>query len=204
MNQNTKMDKIRIRKGEKRDADVIADGIMMAVGDELVAEIANGRPREAVHAIFRDLALMEDSQYSFRNALIAEDEKGSPMGMVVAYDGKILMEARKLFFSLTKEYLGWDIYELTEGLEPEPETDGDEYYLDSLAVWPEYRGRGVASRLIGEVKKLAIKAGKPVGLLCAEGNSRAEKLYRSLGFEAVGVRPFAGEAMTHFLSFDEK
>lgn len=188
---------ILIRAGEKADAPFIADAIMMAVGDELVDEIANGKGREAVKSVFTRLAEMENSQYSFRNSLVAETAGGEIAGIVVAYDGAILLEARRLFFSLAKEQLGWDIYELVADGEPEVETDPSEFYLDSLAVWPGFRNRGVASSLIREVERRALLAGKPVGLLCAAHNDRARRLYESLGFREVGQRPFAGEMMTH-------
>ena len=62
---------------------------------------------------------------------------------------------------------------------------------------PEYRGQGVASALIKDAKEKAIKTGKPLGLLCDIDNSRARRLYDSIGFRSCGLRPFAGHEMNH-------
>lgn len=188
---------IIIRQGRKGDAENIAEAIMMAVGEELVEEIGNGKGREAVKEVFTRLAEMEDSQYSYRNALVAETSAGQTAGIVVAYDGEILLAARRLFFRLAKELLGWDIFEMVPDGEPEVETDPSEYYLDSLAVWPQYRGRGISTALIEAVENRARLVGKPVGLLCAEENQSARRVYEHLGFREIGKRPFAGEVMAH-------
>lgn len=188
---------IIIRAARREDAGHIAEAIMMAVGPELVEGIGNGLGREAVKEVFTRLAEMDDSQYSYRNSLVAQAAGGETAGIVVAYDGSILIEARRLFFRLAKERLGWDIFEMVPDGEPEVETDPSEYYLDSLAVWPQFRGRGVATALIAAVKARAREAGKPVGLLCDEHNHRARRLYESLGFHEIGKRPFAGELMSH-------
>lgn len=188
-----------IRQAEKNDAPFIAEAIMMAVGEELVNEIANGKGREAVKSVFTRLAEMETSQYSYLNSLIAETDDGEVAGIVVAYDGAILIEARRLFFDLAKKHLGWDIYEMVPDGEPEVETDPSEFYLDSLAVWPGFRNKGIASELIREVERRALRVDKPVGLLCAAHNDRARRLYERLGFHEVGLRPFAGEMMSHLM-----
>lgn len=192
-------DNIKIREANQADAPYIAEGIMMAIGEELVDQIANGNGREAVKEIFTRLAETDDAQYSYRNSFVAETTEGEIAGIVVAYDGAILLKARKLFFNLTKEILGWDIHELTNGEEPEVETDPSEFYLDSLAVWSEYRNNGIASALIQRVEQKAKATGKPVGLLCAEHNDTARPLYERLGFREVGKRPFAGETMSHLV-----
>lgn len=189
--------KFYIRQATKDDAGHIAEAIMMALGDEMVENMANGRGREAVKEIFSRLARTADSQYSYTNSLVAVSPSGEVAGIVIAYDGEILLRARKMFFDLTGEILGWDIREFVEDGEPEVETDPSEYYLDSLAVWPQFRGEGIASSLIREVEKKAGAKGKPVGLLCAEHNDTARSLYEHLGFREVGKRPFAGELMSH-------
>lgn len=186
-----------IRRAARDDAGYIADAIMMALGDEMVDNMANGRGRGAVKEIFSRLARTEDSQYSYTNSLVAIAPGGDVAGVVIAYDGEILLRARRMFFALTGEILGWDIREFVEDGEPDVETDPSEYYLDSLAVWPKYRGEGIATYLIEEVEKKAKEVGKPVGLLCAEHNDTARSLYEHLGFREVGKRPFAGELMSH-------
>lgn len=190
---------ITVRDAVKDDSEAIARGIVMAIGEDLALGIGNGKGIVEVVDAFRILAEMEDSQYSYRNALIAETPEGKTAGIVVAYDGDILLRARRLFFVLAKEKFGWDIYDLVPDGEPEVETDPSEYYLDSLAVWPEFRGCGVASRLIEGVIQKGREAGKPVGLLCAEHNDKAYSLYCHLGFEEIGERPFAGEMMRHMV-----
>ena len=77
------------------------------------------------------------------------------------------------------------------------ETDGSEFYLDTLAVLPEYRGRGIASALLKASIEKARKMGKPAGLLVDKDNTRARRLYESIGFEQIGERPFCYVMMDH-------
>lgn len=165
--------------------------VVEAIGPELAAEFAAGRPVSEVVDLFSSLAAREDSQYSYRNALKAVADNGAPMGFIVAYDGAHLHQLRRAFFEETRRRLGYDM----EGRMAD-ETDAGEFYLDSLAVFPEYRGQGVASALI---EAMAGRAFKPLGLLCDKTNARARRLYESLGFRCVGNRPFAGEVMDHMI-----
>ena len=78
------------------------------------------------------------------------------------------------------------------------ETEAGEYYLDSIAVLPEFRGQGVASALINAFCDKAFAQGhNRVGLIVDFDNPNAEKLYTSLGFERVGTRIFFGHKMWH-------
>ena len=61
-----------------------------------------------------------------------------------------------------------------------------EAYVDGVAVAPAWRGRGIGSRLIFALERWAVD--RDLDMLCLEvvdTNSRAEKLYRHLGFEVV-------------------
>ncbi len=178
-----------------RDADThhIARAIVMAIGPEIELSMA-GTPerRTLVTEMFARLACRTDSQYSYLNSLIALAPDGRVAGVIVCYDGAGLIEMRRCFFDAAREMLGLEFEN-----DLEPETDAGEIYLDSLAVFPEWRGQGIARKLIEAAAARHRNSGKPLGLLVDDGNSRARSLYESLGFSEVGMRPFAGVSMHH-------
>lgn len=60
----------------------------------------------------------------------------------------------------------------------------DEFYVSSLAVYPEFRGKGVATALLLDAEKRAASAeAKRLVLDVEVENSAALNLYRKLGFE---------------------
>ena len=77
------------------------------------------------------------------------------------------------------------------------ETNGEEFYLDTLATLPRYRGQGIGSAQIADAVRKASEARLPLGLLVADHNDDARALYEKIGFRFVGRRPFAGEEMSN-------
>ena len=66
---------------------------------------------------------------------------------------------------------------------------GEEFEVINIAVDPDLRSRGLASRLFGHVLQQADKAGMNQGYLeVRAGNVPAKKLYLRHGFAVVGVR----------------
>lgn len=66
----------------------------------------------------------------------------------------------------------------------------DEAHVTNIAVAPEQRRRGIASRLLGDLVDEASR--RDCGSMTLEvrmGNHGAQELYRKFGFESVGVRP---------------
>lgn len=55
--------------------------------------------------------------------------------------------------------------------------------LIDIAVLPEYRKRGMATHVIGQLQDESAAGGKPVVLMVDKGNLPALSLYRSLGFD---------------------
>lgn len=186
---------IRIRPARPSDAPIIGEAIMDAIGAEARLKLAGTIERiPLVIQVFTELAEQEDSQYSFRNALIAESETGEPAGAIVAYDGAELHRLRLAFIKKVADVLDMHI-------DPETmadETSDDEIYLDTLAVLPAFRRQGIARKLIlAMAEKHA--GSKPLGLLCEDGNDNAYALYSKIGFKKVGMRPFAGIEMHHMV-----
>jgi ribosomal protein S18 acetylase RimI-like enzyme len=63
--------------------------------------------------------------------------------------------------------------------------DGHRGWLYSLAVSPEYRNRGLGSRLVRYAEERLIALGCPkINLQILKGNETVESFYRKLGYEA--------------------
>lgn len=76
---------------------------------------------------------------------------------------------------------------------PEQEADNGDLYIDSVAVYSEYRGRGIASKLIENTFERAKERGfKQVSLNCEFDNEGAMKLYEKLGFKPSYDRKLSG------------
>ena len=187
-------DHIILRSASPSDAPLIADAIMEAVGSEITLDFAGSEDRLVlVKRLFTELASLDDSQYSYRNTIIAADADNKIAGVIIAYDGADLHKLRERFIEKTQEILGYKI----SSLEMTDETSPDEIYIDTLCVFPAYRRKGLGLRLIKEATSRHASTGKPMGLLVDKDNLRARNLYEKAGFRYVGDRPFAGVMMDH-------
>ena len=172
---------VKIREASSSDAPFIALIVCMAL---------DGDTTHPLYELFKKLAARDDAQYSYCNTLIAE-VGGIPVAAVVGYDGGELHRLREPLFALMREMLGHTI-------DIEEETQAGEFYVDSLAVLPEYRGCGIGRMLLGAMCERAADRGfGRVGLLVDFEKPSAEKLYWSLGFERVDATTFLGHRMWH-------
>ena len=100
---------------------------------------------------------------------------------MVAYDGARYRQMRDITFPMIRMYVGDDYYKMDD------EACAGEYYLDSLAVLPEYRRRGVASALIQEMFRQRDEAGIPLATIAVDPeNDTAYRLYLRSGFRPEG------------------
>jgi GNAT superfamily N-acetyltransferase len=81
-----------------------------------------------------------------------------------------------------------------------PESGGSGWHLVGMWVSPPWRGKDVASRLVGEVCGLAWQSdAQAVTLWVTEVNDRARAFYRKLGFRPTGARqPVRAEEPDHW------
>ena len=184
---------MNIRKAVPTDAPAIGKAVAAAIGTDHCLEMANGHTLAEVEQFFADLAERPDSQYSYRNTLIATDSDGATIGVCVAYPGRDLYQMRKAFIEKGKDFFGLDPDNIPD------ETDASEMYLDSLWVAPDHRGKGIARSLIEATTRRAAEAALPLGLLCDPANDRARRLYLSVGFAPVAPRSFMGIMMDHLV-----
>lgn len=179
--------KITIRPACYKDAPTIAQAAAMALGDEAVLQAYCG---DNYLETMAEIARENNTQYSWRNAWIAEVE-GVAAGAVIGYDGARLAQLREGTFSVLRRLTG-RVPELPD------ETQAGEYYLDSLGVLPQFRGLGVGRELVSAFCRHAFAKGYPrVGLLVDEQNPKAAALYTDLGFQRVGTLLFFDHSMWH-------
>ena len=169
---------IEIQEATKNQAAGIASLIMTAMTDDCCLYFCGeDYGLEDFRRMMTMLVEREDSQYSYKNTLVAMDGN-KVVGISVSYDGGRLHELRRAFIKAAMEYIGKD----HSGMDDE--TQAGELYLDSLAVLPEYRCQGIARKLLLATKKRANRLGLPcVGLLVDKGNPVGEALYTSVGFQ---------------------
>jgi DNA-3-methyladenine glycosylase I len=185
---------IEIKNARKEQSSDIARLIMTAMTDDCCLHFCGvGYGLEDFQRMMTMLVEREDSQYSYRNTLVAMDGDRL-VGIAVSYDGGRLHELRQAFVEAAKTCIGKD----HSGMDDE--TQAGELYLDSLAVLPDYRRQGIARRLLKATKEKADRMGLPcVGLLVDKGNPAGESLYVSVGFRYVNDNSWGGHPMKHLV-----
>ena len=108
---------------------------------------------------------------------------GKMAGALLSYPGEIYKDLRASTF---KEF--WPGF-FAQFCEDDPETGPGEYYLDSLAVLPEYRGKGIGRALLEDgIQKGIILGFRQVSLVADAEMPKLIHLYQSVGFVSAGHR----------------
>ncbi len=129
----------------------------------------------------------EQSMYSWKNSIVACDGD-EVIGCIICYEGDRYDYLRQytwgnLWSDIDKEFIKNTPAEAYPG----------EYYLDSMAIKPEYRGRGIGKQLI----EAAINKGRELGykkfsLLVDVDKPRLKAYYKTIGFSESGKMMFFG------------
>lgn len=178
-----------IRKARKEEAAQIAELFMLAWPVEEILK-SNGLTYEQLFESMTTIAAAEETIYSYENTIVAEVD-GKIVGAIYAYDGA---DYQRLKQSIV-DVLGTD-----SGFAQLEETEAGEFYLDSVGVLPDYRGRGIASSLFeSQCKRAASLGHKIAGLIVDVDKPQAEALYARLGFTYLDDKDFFGHKMKHMI-----
>ena len=185
---------ISIRGARPDEAARIADLIIMAMTEECCLHFCGpGHDIRDFRRVMTYLVSRPDTQYSYNNTLVATIEDNI-VGICVSYDGALLHLLRQPFIDAAQQEWGMDHSSIPD------ETQAGELYIDSLAVDPDYRGRGIASLLLRATIDKSRALGLPsTGLLVDLGNPKAEALYNKVGFQYAGTNSWGGHGMKHLV-----
>ncbi len=150
---------------------VASDGMMRFLFHDLV-------PNASAIDVVASILPRENPTMYYKNVIVARADN-EIAGMVSGYAAefnKITPEMR--------DFIPKDRLDITTPMF-ESRVEGS-FYLESLAVYSQYRGYGIATELINLISQRAEREGFDfVSLHVADGNPEAKKLYDKLGFVEV-------------------
>lgn len=180
---------IHIRKATLKDSESIATCLLLAMESIVFGFIGETDPVKAREFMLH-FVQKAHNQYSYQNCFVAEVEM-NVVASVNIYNGAHLDELRKpvIDFLYTKYHRDYETGD---------ETQEGEYYIDTLGVYPMYRGQGIGTKLLQYlIDEYVVGRKQTLGLLVDEKNTNAKRLYLNLGFRSVGIKYLFGKNMDH-------
>ena len=145
---------------------------------EQMAEAGEPASGETAWDVGHRRAAREEGSFSYRNALII-DAQGRAAGALVGYEipdapEPVAADTPAMFKPLAE----------LEALAPAT------WYINVLAVQPEFRGRGLGGKLLGLADQIGARLGKRgMSLIVSDANLRARRLYDRCGYKEIATRP---------------
>ena len=140
-------------------------------------------PGEAAWEVGRRRAAREEGSFSYRNATIIEHD-GQCGGCLIGYEipdnpGPIPEDTPAMFVPMQE----------LENLAPA------NWYINVLAVRPQFRGQGLGTKLMALANKTAEALGKRgISVIVSDANTGARRLYERCGYVVSAARPMVKEA----------
>ena len=146
--------------------------------------VAQGMHLDGVPPFLKKLGARDDTLYSWQNTRLLRCD-GKLAGGLISYNGATHEERRRNTWVMPDGRL------LSSG--DIPETMAGEYYLDSLAIVPEFRGHELWRLLFEDAIERAKEKGfHRVTLICDESCPKLTQLYTSYGFVPEGTFLYFG------------
>ncbi|WP_210527498.1 GNAT family N-acetyltransferase [Rubellimicrobium arenae] len=137
---------------------------------------------ETPQDVGRRRALREEGSFSFRNAVVADEGRG----VVAALIGYPLANV--------PDPIPDDFPPMFVPLQELENLAAGTWYVNALAAYPDQRGQGHGTALLGIAEGLARGLGRRgVSMIVSDANPRAGRLYERCGFRAIESRPMVKE-----------
>lgn len=166
---------VQLRDATLDDAPFIARVVLAGI-DMLDMDAVLPDEQRAIFEHLIKICRMDDTLYSYLNTRIAEID-GNPVGALVAYDGAHYARMREKTFGLVQQTSGLDLSRNAM------ETGPGEFYLDSMAVFSDFRGMSIGKMLMRDRVDFALINGfEKITLLVDKDKPRLQQYYESEGF----------------------
>lgn len=158
-------------------ADIAGEGLASHVWSRDCAE------NEDAWSVGRKRALRREGAFSYRNALMIDKLAGDCAGCLIGYP--------------IKEGVDLETLELPDMFRPLQELENlavGSWYVNVLAVYERYRGRGYGEALLTMAERKATRCGtSTLSIIVSDANEGARRLYERFGFREVARRQIVKE-----------
>ena len=166
-----------IRPAIQDDAAYIAESVFRAFLIDL--DTFSAEQRRHLLTQMTDVCRRTDTFYSWTNTLVAVLDN-HPVGILISYDASRYRAMRNTTFPLLRAFMtplwGEDFDQMDD------EAGEGDYYLDTLAVSPTHRHQGIGTALLRQSLATAQSLCLSALLAVDPVNTKAQRLYTSLGF----------------------
>jgi ribosomal protein S18 acetylase RimI-like enzyme len=173
-----------LRMGRIEDAAAMAELVNYA-GEGLPVYLwaKSAEPGETAWDVGRRRAERDEGAFSYRNAYVIEAD-GACAGCLIGY-------------LQPKEPEPIDYASMPPMFVPMQELENlapNTWYVNVLAVFPQYRRQGLGSKLLDLAEELAREAGMPgMSIIIDDANLGARRLYEGRGYRETASRPMVKE-----------
>lgn len=172
---------MNIRPAHEEDCLAIAELALIA-GDGIPGHFwaESQLPGQSLTQTGARLAASNSANFSYRNAHIARIGDRIA-GMLLGY---------RLPAAADNSEDPTDLPEFVRPLVELEQSVPESFYINMVATYPQYRGKGVGSALMTQVDRLATNAAcKLISIEVFDSNQGALRLYQRLGYELADARP---------------
>lgn len=169
---------MKIRFASPTDSKEVMPIIVDTIGS-IAHHLAGVSSAEDALDILTMLFPQPNHRLSYQNCRVLELD-GKIVGVCVAYHGSESSRLDELYITRIQQITG-RAYSIAQEAQP------DEFYIDTIGLLPEYRGKGYGSLLMADAENIACQCGyNKMGLLVSHTNKGAYQLYCRLGYEVDG------------------
>lgn len=185
--------KIVIRNAVPEDAPFIAECVLAAIG------MYDFKQKPEMLKDLEAVCASSDTLYSWKNTRMAviqnpgcQDIKNTTVGCLISYPGEFYMEARDRTWQ--QGFAGGKKEDYSSAA---METGEGEYYLDTMAILPAFRGFGIGKLLLQDgIRKGHTKGYEKITLIVDKEHQQLHEYYGSIGFHDIGEILFFGTLYT--------